>query len=270
MSVLINPFRSSIAVAAAVAILCSGCDGVGTGFSVSEHEREVSVEPPLMEPGGGVSLSKTDVDELADFVAAVRFDAVLPMSTRLHRMPTPVREKFLEKLRKAMEALEEAMAQLEDEGDHPDPKTVRALEKANSKITRLFKIILSDQEQRRLREKGQAIINKYPFLRGMTSQEIQKILQQAYGASNHGLVTVDPWLPKSAVVDTGEGDNCRTECGITAAIQFGATEIAFLGATFGCTVSSLGIVPCMGFALGLKFYQIGSLTWGLYTCVKRC
>jgi hypothetical protein len=265
-----RPGPRRFAAVVAVAIMVSGCDGLGTGVGERGVVQTQDSEATFRKPGDGVELSKYAVDELADFVAAVQFGAVLPMSLRLQNMPSAARQRFFSRLEAARSELRDAIALVEESDGNPTVQSVRALQKANQKVENILRAVSTATERAGIRKKGEALLERHPFLRGLSRKQIGDILLRAWASSQKVGKGASVQSLQAAVGDTSSGDTCRTECGITATIRFGAAELAFLGATLGCTVSSLAIVPCISIALGMKFYHLGALTWGLYTCVKKC
>ena len=39
---------------------------------------------------------------------------------------------------------------------------------------------------------------------------------------------------------------------------------------YGCAIATFAFMPCFGIASAIKYYNIGSATWDLYTCTKDC
>lgn len=264
------PRLGGIAMASAVAILMSGCDAAGPGSNPQSVETGGSPDSRLTYREGGVELSKTASDELADFVAAIQFDAVLPMSIRLQAMNPNARDALIKHVASTRQEIDEAVQQVRNAGSEPSEGDIRKLEAANLKMNVLFKNILKDDEHGRTRDRGNRLIEKYPWLRELSPDQVRDVLYQALRKSSKRPSDPNPWIPAAVLGDTGDGDTCRMDCSITAAVEFGAIQIVYGSGLWGCSFTTVAFLPCFGIATGIQWYGIGSLVWDLYTCTKKC
>ncbi len=268
---VLTPRRSGMAMASAVAFLISGCDAAGPGSNPQSVETGESPDSRLTYREGGVVLSKTASDELADFVSATQFDVVLPMSIRLNSMNPHARSGLLKSISSARLGLNKAVRRVQDAGSEPSNRDIKSLERANARMERLFENLQKDDERRRSRDRGKRLIEKYPWLRELSPEQVRDVLSQAVRKSSKLPDEPSPWIPTSVMGDTGQGDStCRMDCSITAAITFGGVEILYATSLWGCTLTTVAFLPCFGITTGIKWYGIGSLVWDLYTCTKKC
>lgn len=262
--------RNGIAMVSAIALALSGCDSVGPGSAPQSVEPEDETGSRFSYREGGVVLSKRASDELADFVAATQFDAVLPMLIRIQSMNPRAREAAFKRLRSARQEVAAAVRRVDEAGAEASRKELGRLERANRKFENILRSFLRDDERRRSEDRAKNLIKKYPFLKEMSQDELRAVLLQATGTASKNRVAVNPWIPSAVEGDTGSGDSCRTECGIDYVIDFAVVELGFLGALFGCGLTTAAYLGCVGFSLGMKFVRIGDMTYGLYRCVKKC
>lgn len=266
----ITPRRSGIAVASTVALFISGCDGVGPSV---KDKSGTAGDPPdtrFSYREDGVVLSKSASIELADFVGAVQLDAVFPMSARINSLDSEVRRGAFKRLFAAQREVESAMQGVESAGDDVQPDDLNRLEQANQNIERILRSFLGHGASGRVQDRARALVEKYPFLRGRTADEIESILWMAFGQVGKDDTGSSRWIPTAAAADTGQGDTCNVDCAVSAGFKFASVELAFAAATTGCIATTVGVLACMGWAFAAKYLALGYLTWGVYTCTKSC
>jgi hypothetical protein len=217
---------------------------------------------------GGVVLSKRASDELADFVAATQFDAVFPISARLHAMPPHERAVFFKRLDAARREVDDAMQRVRNAGDAVSRDDVVHLDAARRNVENVMRSVLRADEKRRSRERARALIEKYPILAEMSREQIRDVLLKATGAVHKN--RIETGLPYSVESDTSDGDECRLDCSVQYVIDFGVTEVVTGAALFGCVGTTIAILPCVGWALAAQWTMIASDTYSFYTCTKKC
>lgn len=267
---VLAPPRSGMAMASAMAFLISGCDAAGPGSNPQSVETGESPDSRMTYREGGVELSKTASDELADFVTATQFDVVLPMSIRLNSMNPHARDGLLKRISSARLDLDKALRSFRDAGSKPSNHDIRNLERANSTMEHLLGNLVKNGERRRSRDRGKRLIEKYPWLRELSPEQVRDVLFQALRKSSKRPDEANPWIPTSVMGDTADGDTCRMDCSITAAVQFGGVELVYAGGAWGCAASTIAFFPCFAFVTAIKYAGIASITWNLSTCTKKC
>ena len=266
----VTPRRSGIAVASTVALFMSGCDGLGPSVGDQSGGTDDLSEPRFSYREDGVVLSKNASLELADFVGAVQLDAVFPMSAAVRSLGPVRRKGMFKRVKAAQREVQSAMRAVEQAGENATPQQLRRLDRANTRIQNILKPLLRDGRTDRIAQRAKELVHKYAFLKGKSAEEIESILWNAYGKAAKSREGDLILAPHAVVEDTGQGDTCNVDCAVTAGFKFASVELAFAAATAGCIATTVGVLACMGWAFGAKYLAMGYLTWGVYTCTKKC